>query len=54
MALESLAARGFEIAFVSHAYPNLSADFLTALAEFESALAGTAVPIDEIREPSSK
>lgn len=46
--LEALRARGFEIEFRSHALSILSIDFPSALAEIESVLVQTSVPITEI------
>lgn len=46
--LDSLLAKGFQVVFLSHARAILSVDFPDALAELESILAGTTVPIEEI------
>ena len=45
---ESLAARGFQIRFESHARAILGADFPAAIAELEDALASATIPIEEI------
>ena len=45
---ESLADRGFQIAFLSHAKAILGVDFPDALAELETALARLSIPIAEI------
>jgi hypothetical protein len=46
--LDRLAARGFEIKFVSHAAAILEKDFPSALDELESALGELTIPITEI------
>lgn len=46
--LDSLIAKGFQVEFLSHARAILSVDFPDALAELESALASTTIPIEEI------
>ena len=46
--LDSLVAKGFQVEFLSHARAILSVDFPDALAELESALASTTIPIEEI------
>ena len=43
-----LAAKGFQVEFLSHAQAILSVDFPEALAELEDALAGTTISIEEI------
>ena len=45
---ESLANAGFQIGFESHAAAILATDFAPAVAELESALHATAIPIEEI------
>ncbi len=45
---DSLAAKGFQVEFLSHAQAILSVDFPQALVELEDALAGTTIPIEEI------
>jgi hypothetical protein len=45
---ESLANAGFQIAFESHAAAILATDFAPAIAELETALAATSIPIEEI------
>jgi hypothetical protein len=45
---DSLTAKGFQIAFRSHAQAILSVDFPQAVAELESALVDTTIPIEEI------
>ena len=45
---DSLIDRGFQVEFLSHAKAILGADFPTAVAEIESALAETTIPIEEI------
>ena len=46
--LNSLLAKNSQVEFLSHAQAILSVDFPQALAEFEAALAGTTIPIEEI------
>ncbi len=46
--LESLAARGFQIEFLSHAKAILGEDFAQAVVELEDALSGATIPIEEI------
>ncbi|MBV9786526.1 MAG: restriction endonuclease [Acidisphaera sp.] len=46
--LEALTRKGFQIDFLSHAEAILSVDFPQAVAELESALADTTIPIEEI------
>lgn len=46
--LESLTAKGFQVEFLSHAQAILSVDFSEAVAELETALAATTIPIEEI------
>jgi hypothetical protein len=46
--LESLTAKGFQVEFHSHAKAILSVDFPQAVAELESALTTTTIPIEEI------
>jgi hypothetical protein len=46
--LESLIDKGFQVVFLSHAQAILSVDFPEALAELESALGETTIPIEEI------
>ena len=46
--LDSLVAKGFQVEFLSHARAILSVYFPDALAELESALASTTIPIEEI------
>ena len=48
MSLDGLVARGFDIAFHSHARAILGVDFPEALAELEEALSQATVPIEEI------
>lgn len=45
---EALAAKGFQIEFLSHAEAILSVDFPEAVAELEGALTATTIPIEEI------
>lgn len=45
---ESLAARGFQVQFESHARAILGADFPSAITELEHALASATIPIEEI------
>ena len=45
---DSSKARGFQVAFMSHAEAILSVDFPTASAELEQALLGATIPIEEI------
>jgi hypothetical protein len=45
---ESLKARGFQVEFHSHAQAILGVDFPAAVAELESALSGSTIPIEEI------
>jgi hypothetical protein len=45
---ERLTARGFQVEFLSHARAILSVDFPRALAELESALLASTIPIEEI------
>lgn len=46
--LESLAERGFQVEFHSHARAILGADFPEVVGELEDALAGLSIPIEEI------
>jgi hypothetical protein len=46
--LEELTAKGFQIAFRSHAQAILGVDFPETVAELESALSGVTIPIEEI------
>ncbi len=45
---EALVARGFQVEFLAHAQAILSVDFPDAVAELESALASSTIPIEEI------
>jgi hypothetical protein len=45
---DALIARGFQIAFLSHAQAILSVDFPQAVTELESALLDSTIPIEEI------
>jgi len=45
---DSLASRGYQIEFLSHAQAILSVDFPDALSELEAAHAETTIPIEEI------
>ncbi len=48
LGLQRLRKRGFQVEFVSHAWPILSIDFPTALDELTNVLASVAMPVDEL------